>query len=152
MKCILFLSKLYQTLLLAMLPACIVAWLSTRGLGAGPLLQLEAVLSVLLATVALASINICLGAIFLRGGADSAVSIASGQGGIIAAFSSMGFVLLMITQHSVVTRSYMTDGFTEAMLGAPMLRSIAFLLLPVTVMTTAWCVRQGLRSLSRRVF
>jgi len=149
---VLFMSKLYQTLILAVLPACIVAWLSTRGLGAGPLLQLEAVLSVLLATVALASINICLGAIFLRAGGDSAVSIASGQGGIIAAFSSMGFILLMITQHSIITRRYMTDGFTEAMLGVPMLRSIAFLLLPVTVATGFWCIRQGLGSLSRRVF
>lgn len=149
---VLFMSKLYQTLLLALLPVCLVAWFSTRGLGAGPLLQLEAVMSVLLATFALASINICLGAVFLRTGGDSAVSIASGQGGIIAAFSSMGFILLMITQHSIVTRRYMTDGFTEAMLGVPMLRSIAFLLLPVTAVTFLWCVRQGLRSLSRRVF
>lgn len=149
---VLFMSKLCQTLLLSLVPVCIVAWLSTRGLGAGPLLQLEAVLSVLLATFALASINICLGAVFLRAGGDSAVSIASGQGGIIAAFSSMGFILLMITQHSVITRRYMTDGFTEAMLGVPMLRSIAFLLLPVTVVTCLWCVRQGMRSLSRRVF
>ncbi len=148
----LFMAKLVQTLILSLVPVCVVAWLSTRGLGAGPLLQLEAVLSVLLSTIALASINICLGAVFLRSGADSAVSIASGQGGIIAAFSSMGFILLMISQHSVVTRRYMTDGFTEAMLGVPMLRSIAFLLLPAAVIVSLACVRSGLRSLDRRVF
>jgi len=148
----LFMSKLVQTLLLSLVPVCIVAWLSTRGLGAGFLLQLEAVISVLLATVALTSINICLGAVFLRGGNDSAVSIASSQGGIIAAFASMGFVLLMITQHSIVTRRYMLDGFTEEMLAEPMLRSILLLLLPLTLFVGFSSVWLGIRSLKRRVF
>lgn len=148
----LFMSKFLQTLVISLVPVCVVAWLSTRGLGAGPLLQLEAVLSVLLATIALTAINICLGAVFLRGGADSAVGIASGQGGIIAAFASMGFIILMITEHSVVTKRYMTDGFTEAMLAGPMLRSIAFILFPATVIVSFACVRFGLRSLERRVF
>lgn len=148
----LFMSKLLQTLLISLVPVCAVAWLSTRALGAGPLLQLEAVLSVLLAAVALSAINICLGAVFLRDGADSAVGIASGQGGIIAAFASMGFILLMVSEHSVITRRYMTDGFTEAMLAVPMLRSVAFLLLPATLAVSFFCVRLGLRSLERRVF
>lgn len=148
----LFFSKFAQTLLLSLVPAGILAWLSTRGLGAGPLLQLEAVLSVLLATGAVAAVNLGLGAVFLRTGADSAVSIASGQGGIIAAFSSMGFILLMISQHSIITRRYMTDGFTEAMLAGPMLRSVVFLLLPAAAAVAFLSVRGGMKSLSRRVF
>lgn len=148
----LFMSKWAQTLLLSLMPVGLVAWLSTRGLGAGPIMQIEAVISVLLATFALASINICLGSVFLRSGNDSAVSIASGQGGIIAAFASMGFILLMISRHSIVTRRYMIDGFTEEMLAGPVLRSVLFLLLPVTLAVAAGCAALGLRSLEKRVF
>lgn len=145
-------SKWIQTLLLSAIPASFLAWLSTRSIGAGFLLQMESVACIFITSVVLATINISLGCIFLRRGSESAVSVSSGQGGIIAAFSSVAFVLFMVTVLSWVTRRYMTDNFTEMMLAVPVRNSILYLMLPAGVITSVIVYRAGMNNLRKRIF
>jgi len=149
---LLYSSKWTQTLLLSVAPASILAWFSTRSIGAGVLLQIESVACIFITAFVLSTINISLGCIFLKKGAGNAVSISSGQGGIIAAFTSVAFVLFMVTILSWVTRRYMTDSFTELMLAGPVRDSIIFLMLPVGLLISFIMYRSGMRNLRRRIF
>lgn len=145
-------SKWTQTLLLSVFPASVLAWLSTRSIGAGALLQIESVACIFITAFVLSTINITMGCIFLRSGEGSAVSLSSGQGGIITAFASVAFVLFVVTVLSVVTRRYMTDNFTEAMLAGPVRDSIVFLMMPVGALVSFLMYRAGMADLRRRVF
>jgi hypothetical protein len=145
-------SKWTQTLLLSVIPASILAWLSTRSIGAGSLLQIESVTCIFITAIVLSTINITLGCIFLRKGAGSAVSVSSGQGGIIAAFASVAFVLFVVTVLSWVTRRYMTDNFTELMLAEPVRNSILYLMMPVGILISVLMYRAGMNNLMKRIF
>ncbi len=145
-------SKWTQTLLLSVFPASVLAWLSTRSIGAGALLQIESVACIFITAFVLSTINITMGCIFLKSGEGSAVSVSSGQGGIITAFASVAFVLFVVTVLSVVTRRYMTDNFTEAMLAGPVRDSIVFLMMPVGAIVSFLMYRAGMADLRRRVF
>lgn len=145
-------SKWTQTLLLSVIPASLLAWLSTSSIGAGVLLQLESVACIFITSVVLSTMNISLGCIFLRRGAGSAVSVSSGQGGIIAAFVSVAFVLFVVTVLSWVTRQYMTDNFTEMMLAVPVRNSILYLMLPVGIVVSVLACRAGMNNLRKRIF
>lgn len=149
---LLYTSKWVQTLLLSVIPASALAWLSSMSIGAGFLLQIESVACIFITAFVLSTINITLGCIFLRKGAGSAVSLSSGQGGIISAFVSVAFVLFIVTVLSVVTRRYMTDNFTEMMLAVPVRNSILFLMLPVGTIVSVVMYRAGIKNLSGRVF
>ena len=145
-------SKWTQTLLLSAIPASVLAWLSTSSIGAGFLLQIESVACIFITSVVLSTMNISLGCIFLKRGSGSAVSVSSGQGGIIAAFASVAFVLFVVTVLSWVTRRYMTDNFTEMMLAVPVRNSILFLMLPVGIVTSVLSFRAGMNNLRKRIF
>ena len=145
-------AKWTQTLLLSVVPASILAWLSTKSIGAGALLQLESVGCIFITAFVLSTINISLGCIFMRKGAGSAVSVSSGQGGIIAAFASVAFVLFMVAILSWVTRRYMTDSFTELMLAGPVRDSILYLMLPVGAAVSFIMYRAGMKDLRKRIF
>ncbi len=149
---LLYRSKWTQTLFLSVFPASVLAWLSTRSIGAGALLQIESVACIFITAFVLSTINITLGCVFMKKGEGSAVSLSSGQGGIIAAFASVAFVLFVVTVLSVVTRRYMTDNFTEAMLAGPVRDSIVFLMLPVGAGVSFLMYRAGMANLRRRVF
>lgn len=145
-------SKWTQTLLLSVIPASILAWLSTRSIGAGSLLQIESVACIFITAVVLSTINISLGCIFLRRGAGSAVSVSSGQGGIIAAFASVAFVLFVVSVLSWVTRRYMTDNFTEQMLAGPVRNSIIYLMIPFGAIVSFIMYGAGMNNLRKRIF
>ncbi|MCD6587313.1 MAG: hypothetical protein J7K88_02040 [Candidatus Fermentibacteraceae bacterium] len=145
-------SKWIQTLLFSAIPASVLAWVSTRSIGAGVFLQIESVVCIFITAVVLSTMNISLGCIFLKRDTASAVSISSGQGGIIAAFASVAFVLFIVTVLSWVTRRYMSDNFTEMMLAVPVRNSILYLMLPVGVVTSALAYRAGMKNLESRVF
>lgn len=149
---LLYTSKWVQTLLLSVFPASILAWLSSRSIGAGVLLQIESVACIFITAFVLSTINITLGCLFLRKGSNSAVSLSSGQGGIISAFASVAFVLFIVTILSVVTRRYMTDNFTEMMLAGPVWRSIMLIMFPAGSLISAIMYRTGMRNLAGRVF
>lgn len=149
---LLYRSKWTQTLFLSVIPASVLAWLSTRSIGAGALLQIESVACIFITAFVLSTINITLGCVFLKKGEGSAVSLSSGQGGIIAAFASVAFVLFVVTVLSVVTRRYMTDNFTEAMLAGPVRDSIVFLMLPVGAGVSFIMYRAGMANLRSRIF
>lgn len=149
---LLYHSKWTQTLLLSVIPASVLAWLSSRSIGAGTLLQIESVACIFITAVVLSTINISLGCIFMKKEAGSAVSLSSGQGGIITAFVSVAFVLFIVTVLSVVTRRYMTDNFTEMMLAGPVRDSILFLMIPVGAVVSGVMYRMGMKNLRERVF
>lgn len=149
---LLYRSKWLQTVLFTTIPASILAWLSTESIGAGLLLQIESVSCILITAVVLSTLNISLGCIFLKRDSGSAVSISSGQGGIIAAFASVAFVLFIVTVLSWVTRRYMNDNFTELMLAIPVRDSILFMMLPAGLFTMYFSYRAGMKNLRNRVF
>lgn len=149
---LLYRSKWTQTLFLSVVPASILAWLSSRSIGAGFLLQIESVACIFITAFVLSTINTTMGCLFLRRGEGSAVSLSSGQGGIITAFASVAFVLFVVTVLSFVTRRYMTDNFTELMLAGPVWYSILFLLMPVGALVSALMFRAGMNNLKKRVF
>jgi hypothetical protein len=124
---------------------------TTLRLGAGTILLLETAGAVVLLSFALVSINTSLGTIFPRFEDLSAASIASGQGGIIAAFSSMGFVLLMVSALSFTTRAYLVEGFRESAMRGPILLLMA-VMIPVTALVTLATMSAAVRSFSRRDF
>ncbi len=149
---LLYRSKWLQTVLFTAIPASALAWISTESIGAGLLLQIESVACILITSVVLATLNISLGCIFLKRDSGSAVSISSGQGGIIAAFASVAFVLFVVSVLSWVTRRYMSDNFTELMLAIPVRNSILFMMLPVGLLTIFFSYRAGMKNLRKRVF
>jgi ABC-2 type transport system permease protein len=146
---LLFWSKWVQSLL-AILPLMMgVVLLSSASLGAGPILMSESGGAMLFICLVLVSINISLGSVFPSFGARSTATVASGQGGIIAAFASMGFVLFMVSVLSIITRRYLTDGFRESVLVRPLISSL-LLVVPVAALVLLYTMRTGLRSLARR--
>ena len=148
---LLYWSKWVQSLL-AILPLMLgVVLFSSVSLGAGPVLMSESGGAMLFICLVLVSINISLGSVFPNFGAKSTATVASGQGGIISAFASMGFVLFMVTILSIVTRRYLTDGFRESVLVRPLLSAL-IIVLPVSVLVSLTTIRMALRSLKRRDF
>lgn len=145
-------SKWLETVILSAIPASVLAWVSTSSIGAGTLLQIQSVACIFITAFVLTTMNISLGCIFLRRGSGSAVSVSSGQGGIIAAFASVAFVLFIVSVLSWVTRRFMTDNFTEMMLTTPVRISILYVMLPVGVITSFFSYRAGMRNLRKRVF
>jgi ABC-2 type transport system permease protein len=116
-------SKWLQSFL-AVTPLMVGAGLaSSLSIGAGSLLLVESGGALLLLCTVLVSINIALGAIYPRFDDNNAANIASGQGGIIAAFASTAFVLLVVALLSWVTRSYMVMGYRESAMLEPLLRA-----------------------------
>jgi ABC-2 type transport system permease protein len=105
---------------------------SSLSIGAGPLMLAESAGALLLLCGVLVSINIALGALYPRFDDNNAANIASGQGGIIAAFSSTAFVLLVVASLSWVTRSYMVMGYRESAMLEPLLRA-AVVLVPLSL-------------------
>lgn len=111
---------------LAVTPLMVGAALASAvSIGAGELLLVESGGAMLLLCAVLVSINISLGAIYPRFDDNNAANIASGQGGIIAAFVSTAFVLLVVASLSWVTRSYMVMGYRESAMLQPLLRAAA---------------------------
>jgi ABC-2 type transport system permease protein len=146
---LIFWSKWVQSLM-AILPLMLgVVLFSASSLGAGPVLMSESGGAMIFICLVLVSINISLGSIFPNFGAKSTATVASGQGGIISAFASMGFVLFMVTVLSVITRRYLTDGFRESVLVGPLLSAL-LIVLPVSAIVILSTVRIALRSLQRR--
>lgn len=124
---------------------------STWRLGGGPVLLAESAGATVLLAFALTSINVSLGAVFPKFGDNSAASIASGQGGIIAAFASMGFVLLVVSGLSMATRAYLQEGFREQAMTGPM-GLLALVLVPVTAAVSVGSMALASRSLAKRDF
>ncbi len=150
-RSLLFWSKWLQSFV-AVLPLMVgIVLLSSASLGAGPVLMSESGIAMLFICFVLVSINIGLGSIFPSFGARSTATVASGQGGIISAFASMGYVLFMIAVLSIITRRYLTDGFRESVLISPLLNSL-ILVLPVSAIVSFFSIRLALRSLRRRDF
>lgn len=149
---LLYSSKWIQTVLLSVVPASLLVWFSARSIGAGTLLQIESVACIFITAMVLSTVNISLGCIYMTRNPGSAVSVSSGQGGIIAAFASVAFVLFIVTVLSWVTRRYMTDSFTEMMLAGPVRDSILLFMLPVGLAVSLLAHRAGMENLRRRVF
>ena len=145
-------SKWIPTLFFSVIPASILVWLSTKSIGAGLLFQIESVACLFITSVVLSTMNISLGCVFLRRGTGSAVSVSSGQGGIISAFASVAFVLFVVSVLSWVTRRYMTDNFTEIMLAVPIRNSILYLMFPAGLITAIFSYRAGMKNLQKRIF
>lgn len=122
---------------------------STIEIGAGWVLVASSTIALGLMCIALISINTGLGAVFPRFEKGSAASIASGQGGIIAAFASMGYVLVAVTVLGLTIRRAFPAGGSEQVLIKPMTTALIFLGI-VTVIVTLIFIRIGYRSLVKR--
>ncbi|HRY61689.1 MAG TPA: hypothetical protein P5266_05775, partial [Candidatus Fermentibacter sp.] len=125
--------------------------LSTVRMGAGGLFLAETVAAITLMSCALASINTAMGAIYPSFTDNSPASIASGQGGILAAFASMGYVLAMVTVISFSTREYLSSGMSGRALAGSLWKSALFMV-PLTAVVSAASMRGAARSLDRRDF
>ncbi len=125
--------------------------LSTVRMGAGGLFLAETVAAIILMSSALASINTAMGAIYPSFTDNSPASIASGQGGILAAFASMGYVLAMVTVISFSTREYLSSGMSGRALAGSLWKSALFMV-PLTAIVSAASMRGAARSLGRRDF
>jgi ABC-2 type transport system permease protein len=124
---------------------------SALKIGVGSTMLTVSTAALLLMCIALVSINVGLGAIFPRFDRGSAANIASSQGGIIASFASMGYVLLAVSLLGVTLRNSFAAGFPAAALA----RNMRFSLGSLTVLTLAVCagfIKAGYRSLRRRDF
>lgn len=124
---------------------------STLRIDAGWILVSMSTVSLILMCIALVSINVGLGAVFPRFEKGSAANIASGQGGIIAAFVSMGYVLIFIMVLGLIMRR----SFTVAMPVRALAGSLNIVLVFLTVLTLIVAyvfIRIGYRSLVKRDF
>ena len=124
---------------------------STLRIGSGWILVSMSTASLSLMCIALVSINVGLGAVFPRFEKGSAASIASGQGGIIAAFVSMGYVLTFITVLGLIFRRSFTAAEPVQALVKPMNISLIFLI-GLTVIVACIFNKMGYRSLVKRNF
>jgi hypothetical protein len=148
----LLLKSKWFSALIGVLPLMLVTGIySTRQFGGGSLLLAESAGTTILLAFALVSINVSLGAIFPRFGDNSAASIASGQGGIIAAFASMGFVLAVVSGLSMATRAYLEEGFREQAMAGP-ISVLAAILIPLTAVVSIGSMAAARRSLAGRDF
>ncbi|MBN1433994.1 hypothetical protein JW921_04490 [Candidatus Fermentibacterales bacterium] len=148
---LLYWSKWLPAFLLLFLLLQITGYFSALSMGSGPVLIAETLISTGILCLVLVSINVGLGAVFPEFRDNNAARIASGQGGITSAFASMGFVLLVVSVLSIVTRAYMVHGFCEAILLRPLAWTFG-ILLPVAVLGSVLVNRGALRSLARRDF
>ncbi len=124
---------------------------STLSIGAGWILVAMSTVSLSLMCIALVSINVGLGAIFPRFDKGSAANIASGQGGIIAAFSSMGFVLISVMLLGLTLRRSFAVAQSVQVLSRPLNQALIFLA-GLTLCVTFVFLRTGYRSLLKRDF
>lgn len=124
---------------------------STLRIGAGWTLVGMSTVSLSLMCIALVSINVGLGAVFPRFEKGSAASIASGQGGIIAAFASMGYVLVSVMVLGLTLRRSFTASESVQVLLKPLSQSMVFLAI-LTVIVAFVFLRTGYRSLVKRNF
>ncbi len=124
---------------------------TTVTIGAGPVTAVSTTMALLLMCLALVSINVGLGAVFPRFRKGSGASIASGQGGIIAAFASMGYVLLAVTVLGGVVRTGFPAAGTETYMVRPMAWALLFLVV-VTAGVSTLSMGLSLRSFERRDF
>ncbi len=124
---------------------------STLRIGAGWILVFMSTVSLSLMCMALVSINVGLGAIFPRFEKGSAANIASGQGGIIAAFTSMGYVLVSIMVLGLTLRRSFVIAASVQVLAEPLGQALIFLTV-LTVFVAFVFLRTGYRSLVKRDF
>ncbi|MCD4701582.1 MAG: hypothetical protein K8S24_06970 [Candidatus Aegiribacteria sp.] len=124
---------------------------STFRIGAGWILIGISTVSLSLMCTALVSINVGLGAVFPRFEKESAANIASGQGGIIAAFISMGYVLVSVMVLGLTLRRSFSEGSHMQVLAQQ--SNIALLFMTVLTVAVAYIfIRMGYRSLVKRDF
>ena len=124
---------------------------STLRIGAGWILVGMSTVSLSLMCTALVSINVGLGAVFPRFEKGSAANIASGQGGIIAAFASMGYVLVSVMVLGLTLRRSFSEGAYMQTLAQQ--SNIALLFLTGLTVAVAYIfIRTGYRSLVKRDF
>lgn len=124
---------------------------STIAIGAGTVLVVSSTVALVFVCIALVCINTCLGAVFPRFDKDSAVSIASGHGGIIAACASMGYVLVAVSVLGMTIRRALPALGSEQALIEPM--TVALIILGIlTGVVTFISLRIGYRSLRKRDF
>lgn len=146
------LSSKWSTSMFFVLPLMLGAGiLSSMRMGAGGVFLLETLAAIVLMAIALSSINTALGAVYPSFSDNSPASIASGQGGIVAAFASMGYVLAMVTTISFATRAYLSEGFHEGAMVASLGR-VALFILPLTALVSIGSMRGALASFRRRDF
>ncbi len=124
---------------------------STLRIGAGWPLVSVSTISLSLMCIALISINVGLGAVFPRFEKGSAANIASGQGGIIAAFASMGYVLISVTVIGLTMRRSFTAAAPVQALIRPLNNALIFLAVLTIIVATGF-IRMGYRSLMKRNF
>jgi ABC-2 type transport system permease protein len=124
---------------------------STLRIGSGWILVFMSTVSLTLMCIALVSINVGLGAVFPRFEKGSAASIASGQGGIIAAFVSMGYVLTFIMVLGFTLRRSFTTAASLQGLVRPLNEALIFLT-GLTVIVAYIFIKMGYRSLVKRNF
>ena len=124
---------------------------STLRIGAGWILVFMSTVSLSLMCIALVSINVGLGAIFPRFEKGSAANIASGQGGIIAAFASMGYVLVSIMVLGFTLRRSFVIASSVQVLIKPLSQALIFLTV-MTVFIAIVFLWTGYRSLVKRDF
>ena len=124
---------------------------STLRIGAGWILVCMSTVSLSLMCTALVSINVGLGAIFPRFEKGSAANIASGQGGIIAAFASMGYVLVSVMVLGLTLRRSFIIAESVRVLAKPLSQALIFLAV-LTVCVAFVFLRTGYRSLTKRDF
>lgn len=124
---------------------------STLRIGAGWALVGVSTVSLLLMCIALVSINIGLGAVYPRFEKESAANIASGHGGIIAAFASMGYVLVSVTVLGLTMRRSFSAASPVRALIEPLNNALIFLT-GLTICVVFIFIRTGYRSLIKRNF
>ncbi|NOQ23371.1 MAG: hypothetical protein GQ565_12095 [Candidatus Aegiribacteria sp.] len=124
---------------------------STLRIGAGWILVCMSTVSLSLMCIALVSINVGLGAVFPRFEKGSAANIASGQGGIIAAFASMGYVLVSIMVLGLTLRRSFIIAESVQVHSRPLSQALIFLAV-LTVCIAFAFLRTGYRSLVKRDF
>ncbi len=124
---------------------------STLRIGAGWILVCMSTVSLSLMCTALVSINVGLGAIFPRFEKGSAANIASGQGGIIAAFASMGYVLVSVMVLGLTLRRSFIIAESVRVLAKPLSQALIFLAV-LTVCIAFVFLRTGYKSLVKRDF
>jgi ABC-2 type transport system permease protein len=124
---------------------------STLRIDAGWSLVGISTVSLTLMCIALVSINVGLGAVYPKFDRASAANIASGHGGIIAAFISMGYVLISVSLLGLTLRNSFSSSGIVHILTRPLFYTLTFLLV-LTVSAAFIFVRAGYRSLEKRDF
>lgn len=149
---LLFTAKWIPSFVGILLPMEAIGIASVISINAGNMFMLETVVSIAVMTIVLVSINIGLGAVYPEFGDNNAAHIASGQGGIISAFVSMGFVLFLISVLSFVTRRYMSSGIYNSKSLAEYLFTGFLIIIPVAVVVSFLFTGIAFKNLKKRDF